>query len=96
VIAFVVVGRILIWALQTTPLLDRVRRVPKLQELLDCDFCLGFWVFSILALLYRPRVLSNEAPTGVQCVLTGLVTSFATHVARIGWEVRFRDAVHSA
>lgn len=83
-IAFVVVGRILLWALQTTPLLDEVRKFRKLQELLNCDFCLGFWVYSILAIWFDPQVVPKKLPWGVRCAVTGLVVSFITHLARIG------------
>lgn len=95
-IAYIVVGRILIWALQNTPLLDGARKYPKIQELLNCDFCLGVWVFSILAWWFRPSVMPEKLPKGVQCAATGLVVSFATHLARIGWEERFGHAIHSS
>jgi hypothetical protein len=95
-IAYVVVGRILIWALQNTPLLDGARKHQKVQQLLECDFCLGCWVYAILALWFRPQVVSNKLPRGVFCATTGLVVSFATHLARIGWEERFGNAIHSS
>jgi hypothetical protein len=95
-IDYIVVGRILIWALQNTPLLDGARRHPKVQELLNCDFCLGVWVFSILAIWFKPGIIPKKLPWSVQCAATGLVVSFATHLARIGWEVRFGNAIHSS
>lgn len=40
--------------------------------------------------------MPEKLPKGVQCAATGLVVSFATHLARIGWEERFGHAIHSS
>ena len=90
-VAYLVVGRILIWAMQQTPLLDGLRKYTKLQELLDCDFCLGCWVYALLALLFQPRLLTdNEVRYPLaRAATTGLLTSFVFHLVRLGWEVKF-------
>lgn len=94
-IAYLVAGRVLVWALGWTPLLDPLRKYKKVQELLECDFCLGFWVYSLLAFFFKPRIVKEVKTPVVREFITGLLVSFAVHVFRVGWEVRF-NAVRKA
>lgn len=88
VIVYTLIGRILIWALSTTPLFDDVRGGhPKIQELLNCDFCLGFWVYSFLAVVFDLHL--DEKRQVRMYPLIGLLTSFVMHLFTIGWKEKF-------
>ena len=90
---FLLLGRVAIWATQTTPLLDFVRRRELGQELLSCDFCTGFWVYSLLHLVFglSPWGLPKNRNVVVNAAANGIVTSFVMHIFRFGWEKRFHE-----
>lgn len=89
-IALGVLGRLLVWSIQTTGLLTPLFSLSaKLRELRACDFCLGFWVFSALAYLFGLNLLSPIYVPVLSEAITGLVASFVSHLARLGWETKF-------
>jgi len=52
-VLFLLAGRLVIWFIQNTGLLQPVRRRYDLvNELIGCDLCLGFWVYLVLAVLW--------------------------------------------
>ena len=89
-IAFGVLGRLVVWTLQVNGLIAPIFNLhPKLQEMRQCDFCLGFWVFSLLAWAFTRNLLDPIYVPILSESLTGLVASFVAHLARIGWESKF-------
>jgi len=60
---------------------------PKFQELLNCDFCLGFWVYSFLAMAFDLRLTERRQVR--MYPLIGLLTSFIMHLVSIGWKEKF-------
>lgn len=89
-IAVVVLGRLLIWTLQTNSLTKSLFSFsPKLEELRDCSFCLGFWIFTLLAWGLDVNLLQPVYIPVVSEVLTGLLVSFGVHLAELGWTVKF-------
>ena len=89
-LAWLGLGRLTIWAIQinglTRPIISRYA---KLQELVDCDFCLGFWVFSLLAWALGINLLTPVYIPVFSEAATGLIASFFVHMARIGWTTKF-------
>ena len=83
-------GRLTIYALQvnglTRPAFDRYA---KLKELVDCDFCLGFWVYSLLAWALGINLLAPVYIPVLSEAMTGLVASFGVHLVRLGWTTKF-------
>ena len=95
-IAFVVIGRLLVWTIQTsTPtlaikrFLDEIFITDFFDELWKCDFCLGFWVFLPLAFMFEINILEPLYFTLTSEAITALATSFAVHLARIGWTTKW-------
>ncbi len=84
------IGRLVVYALQvnglTRPLFSRYA---KLEELVDCDFCLGFWIFSFLAWVLGINLLAPVYVPVLSETMTGLMASFFVHLARIGWTSKF-------
>lgn len=83
-------GRLVIWTIQTNGLTRPIFRFhPKLEELRDCDFCLGFWVMTPLALLFKVNLLAPLYIPILSEILTGLALSFGLHLLRLGWQEKF-------
>lgn len=91
-IVFAVVGKLLVWTIQTS---GPTRRIWKQSELLaefgECDFCVGCWVYSILAWLFGVNVLSPLTvfyPV-LTAIMNGILVSFAVHLASVGWKAKW-------
>jgi len=98
--AFCGVGRILIYTAQKFPF-TRLPIIGKffrggelLGQLLECDFCLGVWVFLLLSAGFRFNLLSEWAYIPILSeLITAAVTSFLVHLLRIGWQGKFSAIV---
>jgi hypothetical protein len=96
-IGFLLVGRLLVFFLQEFPfdkffLIGGLFKEGKfLKQLLECDLCLGFWVYSFIAFAFGVDILKdmdiNTLILGK--VVTGAVASFIVHIFRIGWVTKF-------
>jgi hypothetical protein len=95
-LVFLAVGRLVIWSISVA------KPTQRFWMLFDeCDFCLGMWVFFVLAgffSLATPTFLAAWTfPLPYTPVLSqfliALFASFVMHVFRIGWTTRFSNAV---
>jgi hypothetical protein len=85
-----VLGRLIIWAAQTSGPTKRLWNLrPILTELGECDFCLGFWVYLGLAAVMRVNIFDPYYFPVFSEVVTALTASFGVHLARIGWTMKF-------
>jgi len=86
---YLTAGRLLVWLLQinglTKPIWDSH---PKLQELGECDLCLGFWVYLFLALFVKGATLGLWSWPIDRLVLAA-VSAMGAHLLRIGWDSKF-------
>ena len=86
----IVLGRLFIWVIQTNGLTRRIwKRHPILTELGECDFCLGVWVFTLLAWKMGVNFLEPDYYPLLSEFFTGIALSFGVHLARIGWTASF-------
>lgn len=86
------IGKLLIFTIQKYPLTKRIQGFsPFFEELFSCDFCLGVWVYFILALIYGFDLFQGYLPYVpiVTEFLGGLVISFVVHLVSIGWRDKF-------
>lgn len=89
-VAVLVLGRLVTWALQTSGPSKRIWSLhPLLKELGECDFCLGFWVFCVLVTVLEVNLLDPYYVPVASEVVTAIAFSFGTHLARIGWSMKF-------
>lgn len=89
-ISFGVLGRLLLWTIQTSSLLTPLfSKNATLLKLRTCDFCLGFWVFTGLAFVIPVNLIDPIYVPVLSEALTGLAVSFLAHLVRIGWESKF-------
>lgn len=86
----IVLGRLVIWVIQTNGLTRGLWKLhPILTELGECDFCLGVWVFTLLAWKMGVNFLEPDYLPFVSEFITGCTISLGVHLARIGWTARF-------
>lgn len=89
-VGMLALGRLLIWAAQTATPMQMIWRLhPLLTELGECDFCLGFWVYFVLAVVLHVNLLDPFYFPFVAEVVTAVAVSFGVHLARIGWTMKF-------
>ena len=85
-----VLGRLVIWAVQTSGPTKRLWELhPILTELGECDFCIGFWVYLALAMVMGVNFLEPDYYPFVSEMVTAITASFGVHLARIGWTMKF-------
>lgn len=85
---YLAIGRLLTWLLQTNGLTKRMWGLhPLLEELGDCDLCLGFWVYLALG-LFLPPVFAPW-PFALSVVVLAAVMTTMAHLLRLGWQAKF-------
>jgi hypothetical protein len=86
---YAVIGKLFIYTLQKFPLIRNIKN-QFFRDLFDCDFCLGVWIFSILAGLFQFVLFKHlfYFPV-VSEIATGVFTSFLVHLISIGWINKF-------
>lgn len=90
IVLWLIVGRLVTWLLQINGLTGRLFGLTAFtRELRACDLCLGFWVFSALAGLFRINLIDAAYLPVVSEMLSGALASFAVHLAVIGWTSKF-------
>ena len=100
-IVYASIGRLIIFILQKfpfhkLPLIGGLFREGRfLQELISCDFCLGVWVFTILAYMMKIDLMSGwfDYRFFVTEFVTGAATSILVHLIRIGWQTEYTETV---
>jgi len=91
------VGRLVIWLLQTSGPTSRIWKLhPILAELGECDLCLGAWIMPIMVALFGVNLLSPIYVPVVSEVLTGWLYAFGLHLARLGWQAKFGVTIISS
>jgi hypothetical protein len=91
-IVFAAIGRLLVWTIQTSGPTQRIKKWLNkefIDELFECDFCLGFWVFTALAFLFEINILEPLYFPVFSEIITGQVASFVVHLARVGWTTKW-------
>ncbi len=89
-IAFAVSGKLVVFLIQKFPLFTWIGKKWKtFGQLVECDLCLGVWVYVIINLLeFRLTFYSADSNLFGE-VLTGFAMSFLMHLLSIGWQAKF-------
>ncbi len=89
-IAFAVVGRLLIWLWMTSGPTTRIwKHSAFLTEMAECDFCTGCWVYAALAFLFHQNWIDPVYVPIVSELVTGILASFVAHLASLGWRTKW-------
>lgn len=59
------------------------------RSLIDCDLCLGVWIYTVLAYMWGLSLGENYI-IGLSELVVGSVTSFLVYVFVEGWNSLFR------
>jgi len=90
IVTLAVIGRLLIWVLQTSGPAIRIWKLhPFLTELGECDFCVGCWVYAAMAYLFAFNLLDPIYVPVLSEIVTGICMSFVSHLAALGWKQRW-------
>jgi len=90
IVTLAVMGRLLIWVLQTSGLTRWIWKLhPFLAELGECDFCVGCWVYAAMAYVFDFNLLDPIYVPVLSEVVTGIAVSLISHLAALGWKQRW-------
>jgi len=73
-------------------LLNRVIKQGYFRELLECDLCLGFWVYALVSYLCDVNLVSF-LPVVISQALTGMIMSFIMRLVVAGWNAEFSNII---
>jgi hypothetical protein len=93
-IVYVVVGKLLIFFGQKFPYFIN-SKIEFVRKLFECDMCLGFWIYFVLAAFLKVRLFDDVyvyVPL-LSEIITGCATSFAMHLLSIGWREKFSTVI---
>lgn len=93
--AFGLIGTLIIWTIQQFPLTHYLSsKWVLLEKLFNCRFCLGVWVFWILAILFDMNLLDGTFYVPIfSHLVTGVCMSFIMYLIGMGWNARFQILV---
>ena len=88
-VIFLGVGKLVIYTLQKF-LSDNVSN-KFVNNLVSCDLCLGVWIYTALATIYRINILTDVFPyiPVLSQLIIGCVASFVMHLLSLGWREKF-------
>lgn len=88
-VRFLGIGKLLVYLIQVSPI---PRGLPDglLQELVECDLCLGFWVYLFLGVMLRKDIDEEfRRNRFVSGLATASISTFVMHLLSIGWRDKF-------
>ena len=86
---FLIIGGVLMFFVRKFP--PAVRLAEKIHFPIDCDLCLGFWVYLLLAFGFGVSVLYPSPYTPLlDEVVTATTMSLVAHLIKVGWDSDFR------
>ncbi len=98
-IVFAIIGRLLVWTIQTSTPTLAIKQLLKWvtigaaddfwDDLWKCDFCMGFWVFLPLTIMFEINILEPLYFVGFSEIVTALMASFVVHLANLGWKSKW-------
>jgi len=92
--AYAATGKLLIWTIQSAGPFQPVwnfleSRWPKFREMHDCGWCIGCWVYPVLAYVLQVDIFDNLTYSMIGYILTGIVTSFLVQCVSFGLQSWF-------
>jgi hypothetical protein len=92
-VLLMLIGKVCIYTIQKFPLVQKIK-IPFLNQLFLCNFCLGTWVYFFLALVFRVALFRSVFYFPVVSELaTGAMISLVVHLFSIGWNEWFGTLV---
>jgi len=93
-VLYLIIGKLFIYAIPKTPPAKWLESKHKyLQELIECGFCLGFWVYLALAFVFTPQVEGIPQIIIIKELIIAILSSFLVYVFSAGWNSLFQTYV---
>ena len=87
---YVVAIKALLHTIQKFPLTYlSAKKFTFLKELVECDFCLGCWLYFGGNLIFKIKLLGIENVPILSELLLGILISLVVHLCSIGWKEKF-------
>ena len=83
-IAYAITGKLLMYFLRKFPITNIIAKKLHLTTLIECNLCLGFWVYLILLIWFRVNIFDVYYPVLSEVVAASGV-SFVMWLLTIGW-----------
>jgi hypothetical protein len=91
---YLAVGAVLIFVWRKSPYSRWLsKKSTFLKELQDCNLCIGFWFYFILAIVMQINIFTEFYLIVVNQFLSAVVTAFFFYVLHAGWDTLFRNIV---
>ena len=84
---FVALGKLLMMFIRKFP--PAVRIAQKINFPIDCDLCLGWWVYTVSSFAFPVQMMDSYTPV-VNEFIQGSVTAWAAWVFTTGWNDIYR------
>ena len=84
---FVALGKLLMVFIRKFP--PAVRIAQKIHFPIDCDLCLGFWVYTVSSIVSSQTITESYIPVWSE-VVTGAITAWVVWVFATGWNDIYR------
>jgi hypothetical protein len=92
-VVFLGTGKVLLFLIQKfpwskLPFIGKLFSEGKfLEQLLSCDLCAGFWLYSTLAFIYDVNLITElKYVFVISNILTGALSTFIVHLLSAGWK----------
>lgn len=91
---FAFTGRLFIFfARKFPPLRDTMGKREFSKELFECDLCIGFWTYLVLAPFFKIKIRDNKI---INNTVLAMLTSFIVFLISEGWRANFETVVINA
>lgn len=91
-LAFLLIGKIVIYAWMAFHFPKFAKKFEWLVELHNCDFCSGCYVYTLLSIFMNVNLLTAfgfDYVPWVSQIITGIVVSFLVHIFTLGWKAKY-------
>lgn len=86
-LVFLGIGKLFLYLFQKSPIPRYFKGT--LKELVECDLCLGFWIYLVLGVMLHQDIDEKIKNKIVSKLATASVSTFVMHLLSIGWREKF-------
>ena len=91
-IIYLGIGKLFVYLLQKSPI-PRLLPEGLLRELVECDLCLGFWVYLFLGVMLDQDIDEEIKNRIVSKLATAGASTFIMHLLSVGWQEKFQNYI---
>lgn len=93
-VLYLIIGKLFIFAIPKTPPAKWLaNKYEFFKELIECGFCLGFWVYLVFAFIFTPQIEGIPQIIIIRELIIAILSSFLVYVFSAGWNSLFQTYV---